>query len=131
MTEPAPRKPFRFRLRLPGHHDGDEIAYRELSIVTLIAALVIGTAFLIAYRFVRPAPPDRFVISTGNTAGHFEWTSSDVVQWVPDGYWSPHSKISVDAHGMSTGFDTGDVLAGRASRPTRRPRRAHRDRGRR
>lgn len=46
----------------------------------------------------------------GNRAGHFEWTSDDVVQWIPDGYWPPHSKISVDAHGMSTGFETGDAV---------------------
>ncbi|WP_408066840.1 L,D-transpeptidase [[Mycobacterium] crassicus] len=46
----------------------------------------------------------------GTPRGHFEWVSADVVQWIPDGYWSPHSKISVDAHGMSTGFETGDAV---------------------
>ncbi|MEB3033649.1 L,D-transpeptidase [[Mycobacterium] nativiensis] len=46
----------------------------------------------------------------GTPHGHFEWVSADVVQWIPDGYWSPHSKISVDAHGMSTGFETGDAV---------------------
>lgn len=67
MNEPAPKKPFRFRVRVPG----SSIAVRELSIVTLIGALIIGAAFLIAYRFVRPAPPSSFVISTGNEAGAY------------------------------------------------------------
>ncbi len=55
------------------HEDGveSEVAVRELSFVTLIAAVIIGIAFLIAYRFVRPAPPDSFVISTGNPAGAY------------------------------------------------------------
>ncbi|MEO6792638.1 MAG: L,D-transpeptidase [Mycobacterium sp.] len=48
--------------------------------------------------------------TTGNPTGHFEWVSPDVVQWIPAGYWSPHSTISVDAHGMSTGFETGDAV---------------------
>lgn len=67
MSEPSPKKSLRLRLRVPG----SSIAYRELSIVTLIGALIIGAAFLIAYRFVRPAPPDSFVISTGNEAGAY------------------------------------------------------------
>ncbi len=61
------KKSLRLRLRMPG----GAIAYRELSIVTLIAALIIGAAFLITYRFVRPAPPGSFVISTGNEAGAY------------------------------------------------------------
>lgn len=48
--------------------------------------------------------------TTDKPTGHFEWASPDVVQWIPDGYWSPHSTISVDAHGMSTGFETGDAV---------------------
>lgn len=73
MNETPPQKRSRFALRLPGRRPdaGGEIAYRELSIVTLIAALIIGAAFLIAYRFVRPAPPGSFVISTGNEAGAY------------------------------------------------------------
>jgi TRAP transporter TAXI family solute receptor len=61
------KKPLRLRLRVPG----SSIAYRELSIVTLVGALIIAIAFLIAYRFVRPAPPGSFVISTGNEAGAY------------------------------------------------------------
>jgi TRAP-type uncharacterized transport system substrate-binding protein len=68
MSEKDPKKKsLRLRLRVPG----GAVAYRELSIVTLIAALIIGAAFLITYRFVRPAPPGSFVISTGNEAGAY------------------------------------------------------------
>ncbi len=44
---------------------------RELSLVTLIAALIIGAAFFVAFHFVRPAPPDKFVISTGSVDGAY------------------------------------------------------------
>jgi TRAP transporter TAXI family solute receptor len=68
MSEKAPKKkPLRLRLRMPG----SSIAFRELSIVTLIGALIIAIAFLIAYRFVRPAPPGSFIISTGNPSGAY------------------------------------------------------------
>lgn len=49
--------------------------------------------------------------SPGRT-GRFEWTDDDAVQWVPDGFWAPHSKIEVNAHGMTTGFETGDAVVG-------------------
>ena len=76
MSEPKPKKPHNRWLRLPWlHHDdaaaADGVAVRELSIVTLVAVLIVGAAFLIAYRFVRPAPPGAFVISTGNEAGAY------------------------------------------------------------
>lgn len=79
MTQPAPDPPparWQRLRRLLGrmHKSGAgvrEVSYRELSIVTLVAALIIGGAFLIAYRFVRPAPPGSFVISTGNEAGAY------------------------------------------------------------
>lgn len=61
------KKSLHLRLRMPG----SSIAFRELSIVTLVGALIIAIAFLIAYRFVRPAPPGSFVISTGNEAGAY------------------------------------------------------------
>ncbi len=79
MTDPTSKKPssrWQHLLRLlcrrdKDHVEGAAVSYRELSIVTLIAALIIGAAFLIAYRFVRPAPPGSFVISTGNEAGAY------------------------------------------------------------
>ncbi|RPJ44608.1 MAG: TAXI family TRAP transporter solute-binding subunit [Betaproteobacteria bacterium] len=48
-----------------------EVSVRELAFVILLATVVIGSAFMIAYHFVRPAPPDHFVISTGNETGAY------------------------------------------------------------
>lgn len=58
------------RLRRDGVETAD-VSVRELAFVILVAVVVIGSAFMIAYRFVRPAPPDYFVISTGNEAGAY------------------------------------------------------------
>ena len=79
---------------------------------------VVGVAFPVIVTFTesvvdREAAEHGIRIhSTGNNAGHFEWPSSDVVQWIPDGYWSPHSKISVETQKMTTGFETGDAVVG-------------------
>lgn len=79
---------------------------------------VVGVAYPVMVTFAGPvgdrAGAERgiHISSSGKPAGHFEWISDDVVHWVPDGYWSPHSSISVDAHGMSTGFETGDAVVG-------------------
>lgn len=84
------------------------------------AGSVVGVAYPVIVTFAGPvsdrAAAERgiHIRSTVNTAGHFEWSGNDVVQWIPDGYWSPHSKINVDAHGMSTGFETGDAVVGLA-----------------
>jgi lipoprotein-anchoring transpeptidase ErfK/SrfK len=85
------------------------------------AGSVVGVAYPVIVRFAAPvgdrAAAERGIhiaesgkAASGTPAGHFEWVSDDVVQWVPEGYWSPHSTISVDAHGMSTGFETGDAV---------------------
>ncbi len=51
--------------------DTDSVSVRELAFVVVIAVVVVGTAFMVAYRFVRPAPPNHFVISTGNESGAY------------------------------------------------------------
>jgi len=87
------------------------------------AGSVVGVAYPVIVTFAGPvgdrAGAERgiHIAESGRTApgrpsGHFEWVSDDVVHWVPDGYWSPHSTVSVDAHGMSTGFETGDAVLG-------------------
>lgn len=58
-------------LRRRGRAEGAEVSLRELAHVIAVAAVVIGLAFFIAWRFVRPAPPDHFVISTGNESGAY------------------------------------------------------------
>jgi TRAP-type uncharacterized transport system substrate-binding protein len=52
--------------------DGSEVAVRELSLVTLGVAIVLCVVAMIAYLFVRPAPPDEFVISTGAEGGAYQ-----------------------------------------------------------
>ena len=47
------------------------VSMRELAFVILVAVVVVGAAFMIAYRFVRPAPPNHFVISTGDESGAY------------------------------------------------------------
>lgn len=59
------------RFRRHGATEGSEVSVRELAFVILVATVVIGSAFMIAYRFVRPAPPNHFVISTGNESGAY------------------------------------------------------------
>lgn len=92
----------------------------EVAAVEPAAGSVVGVAYPVIVTFAGPvsdrAAAERgiHIRSTVNTAGHFEWSGNDVVQWIPDGYWSPHSKINVDAHGMSTGFETGDAVVGLA-----------------
>jgi len=56
------------RRRAPGT---TAVTVRELSRVLLFAGLVIGLAFFIAWHFVRPAPPDHFVIATGTESGAY------------------------------------------------------------
>jgi TRAP transporter TAXI family solute receptor len=76
MTDPESRKPQHWWSRLLSRRraddaDSGEDGGRELSIVTLIAALLIGVAFLAAYHFVRPAPPNTLVIATGSVEGAY------------------------------------------------------------
>jgi TRAP transporter TAXI family solute receptor len=62
-------------LRLLRRHSDDmdtaNVSVRELAFVTLVAVVVVGSAFMVAYRFVRPAPPNHFVIATGNESGAY------------------------------------------------------------
>ncbi len=71
MTDSNSPKPRRRLLRRQDDGVDSEVAMRELSFVTLIAGLVIGAAFIVAYHFVRPAPPNSFVNLTGHPAGAY------------------------------------------------------------
>jgi TRAP transporter TAXI family solute receptor len=73
-TDPFSRKNFleRWLLRLfHGGSETEEVAVREFVLVAAVALLVIGLAFWVAFRFVRPAPPHDFVISTGGAGGAY------------------------------------------------------------
>lgn len=75
MTNPAPKKTKNLWWRVLHRHDKgvdtENVAVRELMIVALIGAIIIGGAFSIAFHFVRPAPPDEFTISTGYETGAY------------------------------------------------------------
>lgn len=79
MTNPAPKNATkkskkRWWRKLRRGRDGvaaETIAVRELLSVGLIGAVIIGGAFMIAFHFVRPAPPNEFVISTGYETGAY------------------------------------------------------------
>lgn len=75
MTTPVPQKTAKrwWRKLRRGSDDVavEAIALRELLIVILIGAVIIGGAFMIAFHFVRPAPPSEFVISTGYENGAY------------------------------------------------------------
>lgn len=53
------------RIHLP------KISLRDALSVVLPIALIVVAAFWVAYQFVRPAPPDSFVMSTGNAQGAY------------------------------------------------------------
>ena len=49
----------------------ERVALREFVLVAAVALAIIVAAFWIAFRYVRPAPPDEFVISTGFEGGAY------------------------------------------------------------
>jgi len=54
-----------------GDDDAEPVALREFLLVAAVALAIVGLAFWAASRFVRPAPPDRFVIATGSEGGAY------------------------------------------------------------
>jgi lipoprotein-anchoring transpeptidase ErfK/SrfK len=67
---------------------------------------VVGIAHPVVVTFTAPVRNRRaaeraiHVNSPSNTPGHFEWTNSNVVQWVPDQYWPPHTRVSVGVQAL-------------------------------
>lgn len=55
------------------------------------------------------------VSTPSNITGHYQWINGNTVQWVPNQYWPPHSRVSVGVQEMTEGFETGDQLLGVAS----------------
>ncbi|QUR65869.1 L,D-transpeptidase [Mycobacterium spongiae] len=80
--------------------DGAVVGVAHPVVVTFNAPVVNRNA---AQRSIR-------VTSPGNMTGRFEWVDANVVQWVPDHYWPPHTRVSVGVQQLSTGFETGDAL---------------------
>jgi lipoprotein-anchoring transpeptidase ErfK/SrfK len=55
------------------------------------------------------------VVSPQDAAGHFEWTSDDVVQWKPTNFWPAHSQVKLTVGNMPLDFNVGTSVAGVAS----------------
>jgi TRAP transporter TAXI family solute receptor len=73
-TDPVRRRTFLERWLLHLFHGGsqtEEVALKEFLLVGAAALLIIALAFWFTFRFVRPAPPDEFVISTGAEGGAY------------------------------------------------------------
>ncbi|WP_163755160.1 L,D-transpeptidase [Mycobacterium botniense] len=85
------------------------------------AGEVVGVAHPVVISFTRPvadrAAAERSItiISPSRPPGHFSWVDDNVVQWIPEQYWPAHTKVTVQVHGLSTGFETGDAVLGVAS----------------
>ncbi len=79
---------------------------------------VVGVAHPVIVTFNGPVADRRAaersikIISQGRPNGHFDWINNAVVQWVPDAYWPAHSRVAVEVHGLSTGFETGSAVLG-------------------
>lgn len=82
---------------------------------------VVGVAHPVVVTFKAPVTNRRAaeksirIDSPSNTTGHYEWINGNVVQWVPDRYWPPHTRVSVGVQALTEGFETGDQLLGVAS----------------
>ncbi|HUO37329.1 MAG TPA: L,D-transpeptidase [Mycobacterium sp.] len=82
---------------------------------------VVGVGYPVTVTFTRPitnraAAEDTIsVATTRRVSGHFNWLKDDTVQWIPDGFWPAHSKVTVLAGGAPTQFDTGAAVVGVAS----------------
>ena len=50
----------------------DLVALRDFSVTSIPLALIVAGSFWLAYQFVRPAPSDRLVISTGPAGGAYQ-----------------------------------------------------------
>jgi lipoprotein-anchoring transpeptidase ErfK/SrfK len=67
---------------------------------------VVGIAHPVVVTFTAPVRNRRaaeraiHVTSPSNTPGHFEWTNSNIVQWVPNQYWPPHTRVSVGVQAL-------------------------------
>jgi lipoprotein-anchoring transpeptidase ErfK/SrfK len=79
---------------------------------------VVGVGHPVIVTFTEPVTNRRAaersvtIYAPNRPTGHFDWVSDEVVQWIPDTYWPAHSHVSVEVHGLSTGFETGSAVLG-------------------
>jgi lipoprotein-anchoring transpeptidase ErfK/SrfK len=85
------------------------------------AGEVVGVAQPVTVTFARPivdrvaAQRNIIIASPRYATGHFNWVKADVVQWIPDGFWPAHAKITVLAGGAPAQFGTGATVVGVAN----------------
>ena len=60
-------------MRRPSHTTDDSPSRRDLLQLALPALIVVIAAFLLAWQFVRPAPPKKIVMSTGAAGGAYHY----------------------------------------------------------
>jgi lipoprotein-anchoring transpeptidase ErfK/SrfK len=82
---------------------------------------VVGVGYPVTVTFTKPiadrATAERTIsiIATKSMTGRFNWVKDDTVQWVPDGFWPAHSKVTLLAGGAPTQFGTGAAVVGVAN----------------
>ncbi|MBV9090573.1 MAG: L,D-transpeptidase [Mycobacteriaceae bacterium] len=82
---------------------------------------VVGVGYPVTVTFTKPivdrAGAERTIgfTTTKPMTGRFNWVKDDTVQWIPDGFWPAHSKVTMLAGGRPTKFDTGAAVVGVAS----------------
>ena len=82
---------------------------------------VVGVGYPVTVTFAKPiadrAGAERTIgiPTTKAMTGRFKWVKDDTLQWIPDGFWPAHSKVTVFASGWPTQFDTGAGVVGVAS----------------
>ena len=86
-----------------------------------LSGAVVGVAHPVVVTFTDPVSDRRSaernikIIAPTHSTGRFLWTNDSVVQWIPERYWPAHTKVVVQVRGLTTGFETGDVVKGVAS----------------
>ena len=60
-------------MRRPTSASGDTRNLRDLLLLALPALLLVAAAFVLAWQFVKPAPPKKIVISTGVAGGAYQY----------------------------------------------------------
>ncbi|MDT5134894.1 MAG: hypothetical protein QOE41_4205, partial [Mycobacterium sp.] len=82
---------------------------------------VVGVGYPVTVTFTKPiadrATAERTIsiTATKSMTGRFNWVKDDTVQWVPDGFWPAHGKVTVLAGGAPTQFGTGAAVVGVAN----------------
>jgi lipoprotein-anchoring transpeptidase ErfK/SrfK len=79
---------------------------------------VVGVGYPVTVTFGKPiadragAEKTISVSTTRSMTGRFNWLKADTVQWIPDGFWPAHSKVTLLAGGAPTQFETGAAVVG-------------------